>query len=92
MPRDRRAVAFWVALGIAGFGLPPWYATPESVLSTAWLRQPFSKEHAAGWAQALFHGRASLWPVAVALAATLLAARAEPRRSRAKRRSSAVMA
>jgi iron(III) transport system permease protein len=45
--------------------------------------QPFSKEHAAGWAQALFHGRASLWPVAVALAATLLAARAEPRRSRA---------
>src|SRR6187399_2012059 len=67
MPRDRRAVAFWVALGSLGFSLVPWYATPESLGSVAWLTHWGSKDHGAAWVQALWHGRGWLWPVAVLL-------------------------
>jgi len=69
VPRDRRAVASWLALGALGFALVPWYATPESLVSVAWLKAWWSKDHGAAWVQALWHGRGWLWPVAALLAA-----------------------
>jgi iron(III) transport system permease protein len=71
MNRRRRAILIWLAIGAAGFALAPWYAVNESVLSTAWLRHWFAKDYAPAWVQALFFGRAWLWPVAVLLAFTL---------------------
>ena len=69
MDRGRRAAALWLALGTAGLALVPWYAAPDSLLASAWLRRWGSADHAPLWLQALVFGKAWLWPVAVLVAA-----------------------
>ena len=58
MTARRRAVAFWLAVGGAGFLLLPWYAVPGSVLGTAWLVDWTGRDHAPALWQAVRHGRA----------------------------------
>ncbi|MFO1281692.1 MAG: iron ABC transporter permease [Burkholderiales bacterium] len=62
-------IAFWFAVGFAGFALVPWYAQQDPVLGVAWLRTWFTKEHAPAWWQAWAWQRAWLWPVGVLLVA-----------------------
>jgi iron(III) transport system permease protein len=73
---DRRAaVAFWLAIGAAGFLLVPWYALQDSVFLLTWIPHFATKEAAPAWLQASAHGRAWLWPLGtlLALGALLLA-------------------
>ena len=50
--RSDRALAAWLAAGAAGFLLAPWYALPDSVLSTGWLMHWLAKDNAPAWWQA----------------------------------------
>ena len=43
----------WVAIGIAGFVLLPWYALQDSIASTAWLVDYTAKDYAPAIFQAL---------------------------------------
>src|SRR4051812_6581942 len=36
-PKDRRAAAAWIVLGLAGFCLLPWYVTADGLWSGSWL-------------------------------------------------------
>jgi iron(III) transport system permease protein len=75
LPREARTVLAWLAVGVAGYALLPWYMLQDSVLSLAWLESPATKEHAPALLQAAAHGRSWLWPIGALLALTLLAAR-----------------
>ena len=80
MSARRKAVAFWVAVGVIGFLALPWYALQESILAAAWLRHYWSSQNAPGLLQVLLHGRAWLLPVAaLLLLAGLLVAPRLPR-------------
>ncbi|MFO1314570.1 MAG: iron ABC transporter permease [Burkholderiales bacterium] len=68
MSARRRALAFWLAVGGAGFVLLPWYAVPGSVLGTAWLADWTGRDHAPALVQVLRHGRAWLTPMGLLLA------------------------
>ena len=84
MTARRRAVAFWLAVGGAGFLLLPWYAVPGSVLGTAWLVDWTGRDHAPALWQAVRHGRAWLLPLCALLAcaaATLVPALGERTRA-----------
>ena len=71
--RDR-ALRVWLAVGAAGFLLAPWYALPDSILSTGWLTLWLSKENAPAWWQAWAWQRPWLWLVGGLLLACALAA------------------
>ena len=77
---DRRgAIAFWLAVGAAGFLLVPWYALQDSVFAADLdSRTSRTKEAAPAWLQACAHGRAWLWPLGALLAARRAAAGAGP--------------
>ncbi|MDQ2962259.1 MAG: iron ABC transporter permease [Pseudomonadota bacterium] len=63
MIAERKAIAFWLAVGAAGFLLVPWYALEVSVFSTGWLRDYPGKGAAPALVQALRHGRIWLLPL-----------------------------
>jgi iron(III) transport system permease protein len=68
MSRARRLALGWLAVGVAGFVLLPWYALQDSVLALGWLRGFDSKESAPALLQASRHGREWLLPLGVLLA------------------------
>jgi iron(III) transport system permease protein len=72
MSAERKAIAFWLAVGAAGFLLLPWYALDASLFSTAWLRSYTGKDAAPALLQALYHGRVWLGPLALPLIAAAL--------------------
>ena len=57
MSPQRKAIAFWLAVGAAGFLAIPWYALQDSILSSAWLRNYSARENAPALLQGLRHGR-----------------------------------
>ena len=63
MSPQRKAIAFWLAVGAAGFLAIPWYALQDSILSGAWLRNYSAKENAPALLQGLRHGR--IWLLAI---------------------------
>src|SRR5215472_12714084 len=67
MNADRKAIAWWLAIGAAGFLVVPWYALDASLFSTTWLRSYTGKDVAPALLQALHHGRAWLAPLGVLL-------------------------
>jgi len=84
MDAERKAIAFWLAIGAVGFFLVPWYALDRSLFSDAWLSAYTSKEAAPALLQVLRHGRTWLAPLALALlAGATLLARRTPRTLRA---------
>jgi iron(III) transport system permease protein len=63
-----KAMLFWIAVGIAGFVLLPWYALQDSIASSTWLADYTSKDNAPALLQALKHGRTWLLPIGALLA------------------------
>ena len=86
MSPQRKAIAFWLAVGAVGFLAIPWYALQDSILSGAWLRNYSARENAPALLQGLRHGR--VWLLAIGamllLAAPLLRARHRAQISRAR--------
>jgi iron(III) transport system permease protein len=78
----QRAILGWLAVGIAGVLLVPWYALQGSVFVPAWFASLANKDHAPALLQALLHGRAWLWPVVLLLVAAGGALFAARRRTR----------
>lgn len=69
----------WLACGVAGFALFPWYAVEDGFFSFEWrFGFPLAAESAPAVLQAALHGKAWLWPLAVPLLAPL-AVLARPR-------------
>jgi iron(III) transport system permease protein len=66
--RDRALLA-WLAAGVVGFALVPWYMQQPSTLSLAWLPAFSTRDSAPALLQAAAHGRVWLWPVGALLAA-----------------------
>jgi len=83
MTGSRRAAVLWVAIGIAGFALVPWYALQDSVWWPAWIARFATKDDAPAWLQASLHGRAWLWPIGALLVAGAWIASRTPSRARA---------
>ena len=69
MTPERKAIAFWLAVGVVGFFCVPWYALQGSVLSMAWLRDFGNKDFAPALIQAWRHGRYWLMPIGAMLIA-----------------------
>src|SRR4029434_11344710 len=65
----RRAAALWLAVGVVGVALVPWYAVPDSIWSFDWVAHWRTKENGPAWLHAYSFGRAWLWPVVALLAA-----------------------
>lgn len=85
MSPQRKAIAFWLAVGAVGFVAIPWYALQDSILSSAWLRNYSTRDSAPALLQALSHGRVWLLAVgAMLLIATPLVASRLERRFRAR--------
>src|SRR5437588_8717567 len=83
MTPERKAIAFWLAVGTVGFSLVPWYALEGSLFSTDWIRDYAGKEAAPALVQGLRHGRIWLLPLGSLLLAGL--ALLSPRFERALR-------
>jgi len=82
-----RSIALWVAVGLAGFVVLPWYSDYDGFWSFVWLGAgyPFGRDAAPAIVQALEHGRPWLAPIGLLLLATPVALRyppADPRRGR----------
>lgn len=43
-----RTAKLWLLIGLAGYGLLPWYMVPEGFWSGSWLALPFSAPNASG--------------------------------------------
>ena len=86
-----RPVLVWVAVGLAGFFLLPWYSTDSAFWSFAWVADgyPFERDVAPAIVQVLGHGRWWLAPVGLAL---LLAPLALVRPGADRRQSRALVA
>ncbi|HSD00570.1 MAG TPA: iron ABC transporter permease [Casimicrobiaceae bacterium] len=69
MSRSRRLALGWLAVGVAGFALAPWYAVQEGLLAPQWLGNYFGKDNASALIQVIRHGRAWLLPVGLLLVA-----------------------
>ena len=85
MTAERRAIAFWLAIGAIGYLCVPWYALSHSLWSIGWLNDYTSKDNAPAVLQAFRYGRTWLLPMGALLiaATTLLAPRlARPQRAR----------
>ncbi len=79
-----RTLFAWLAIGLAGFMLVPWYSLPDSVLGIAWIAQFGSKDNAPGILQLAVHGRWWLAPILLVLAASMITiVRTLERRTRA---------
>jgi iron(III) transport system permease protein len=71
MSPQRKAIAFWLAVGAVGFLAIPWYALQDSILSSAWLRNYSARENAPALLQVLRHGR--VWLLAIGAMLLLVA-------------------
>ena len=69
MTPERKAIAFWLAVGVVGFSCVPWYALQGSVLSMAWLRDFGNKDFAPALIQAWRYERYWLMPIGAMLIA-----------------------
>ena len=67
MSAERKAIAFWLAVGAAGFVLVPWYASEASSFSTTWLRELATSAGAPALLQALAYDRVWLLPLGALL-------------------------
>ncbi len=67
----KRIIFQWIAVGLAGFCLLPWYMVDGGFWSFGWITDPASPENAPALLQILLHGR---WWLAGALLALLAAA------------------
>jgi iron(III) transport system permease protein len=67
MTGRRAALAFWLAVGAAGFLLLPWYALERSLFSLQWLAHPGSEADAPALLQVLQYGRIWLAPLGALL-------------------------
>ena len=56
MSAERKAIAFWLAIGAVGFLVVPWYALDASLFSTAWLSAYTGKEAAPALLHTWRHG------------------------------------
>ena len=84
MTRARRQALGWLAVGTLGFLAVPWYALPDSVLGTGWLRDYTGEASAPALIQAITYGRVWLAPVALLLAGAVGAVFVRPRMLRAR--------
>jgi iron(III) transport system permease protein len=66
-----KAILFWVAVGLVGFVLLPWYALQDSIASTGWLKDYTGKDNAPALLQALKHGHVWLLPIGAAFLAAV---------------------
>ncbi len=68
-----RYVAFWLAVGLIGFAVVPWYTTDDSFWSFVWLTDgyPLDSDYAPALVQVLVHGKIWLAPVALFFLAVL---------------------
>ena len=78
-----RLLAGWIAAGFAGFLLVPWYALPDTLFSTEWLREYTGPAAAPAWLQASHYGRTWLWPLGALLVLAAPLAGVRTRRARA---------
>jgi iron(III) transport system permease protein len=69
MTRASRQALGWLVVGTLGFLVVPWYALPDSVLGTAWLRDYTGEANAPALIQVVAYGRSWLVPLALLLAA-----------------------
>jgi iron(III) transport system permease protein len=69
MTRASRQALGWLAVGTLGFLVVPWYALPDSVLGTAWLRDYTAATNAPALIHVLAYGRSWLVPLALLLGA-----------------------
>jgi len=69
MTRASRQALGWLVVGTLGFLAVPWYALPDSVLGTAWLRHYTAEANAPALIQVVAYGRSWLVPLALLLAA-----------------------
>src|SRR5512139_3992806 len=83
MTGSRRAAVLWLAVGVAGFALVPWYALQDTVWWPTWAAHIAARDNAPAWLQAWSYGRAWLWPVGALLAAGAWIAGRPPSRARA---------
>ncbi len=83
-----RTLATWVAVGIAGYVLLPWYALDGTVVSPQWLAHFREIDDAPALLQALLFGRLWLLPI---LAALLVAGALIPRFLAQRNRSTLLM-
>ncbi|HVE49414.1 MAG TPA: iron ABC transporter permease [Casimicrobiaceae bacterium] len=70
--RDKAVIA-WLAIGVAGYAVLPWYMLQDSVLALRWLGAFTSRENAPALLQAALHGRAWLWPIGTLLVLAIVA-------------------
>ena len=62
----RDPLAFWVAIGLLGIAVLPWYAVAPSLWAFSWPARLSQAGEAPAFLQVLFHGRVWLWPVLLA--------------------------
>src|SRR5262245_32962021 len=68
-----RVVVGWAAAGLIAYAFLPWYGIEDGLFSLGWLRgYPASRAAGPALVQALLHGRLSLLPGALFLAAPLI--------------------
>jgi iron(III) transport system permease protein len=68
-----RAVAVWLAVGVAGYAVLPWYVIDDGFWSLLWLVEgwPLDADYAPGLVQATLHGKFWLAPIGLLLLAPL---------------------
>ena len=71
-----KTLALWLAVGWAGFLVPPWFAIEDGFWSFQWLADgyPFAPHLAPAAVQSVAHGQMRLAPIALFLLAPLIAA------------------
>ncbi len=79
----RRLILAWLAAGLGGYLLLPWYILQDGVLGVAWMRDWLGRDNASAVVQAVRHGRPWLAPIGLLLLAGFAGlVRAWPRRMR----------
>jgi iron(III) transport system permease protein len=78
----QRTLLLWLAVGVAGFVLLPWYSVQDSLLGIGWIKDFAAKDNAPAILQASLHGRIWLLPLGALLAAAAPLLRASLSRRR----------
>lgn len=68
-----RTVGIWLAVGVVGYTVLPWYAIEDGFWSFVWVVDgwPLDRDYAPGLLQAALHGKVWLAPIGVLLLAPL---------------------
>ena len=69
-----RTLTIWLAVGLVGYGLLPWYVLEDGFWSFIWLLNgyPLDDDYAPAWGQVFFAGKFWLAPLALFLLLPLL--------------------